>query len=145
MNRTLMCAVLVACLAGSAPAEEETRTPKQELEALLAPIVEDYGLRLHSDRIDGRLHDHAVPDVRITVFGADRAGIVAQVTGVLAEAGLNILDLESDVGGSADAPIYIMHIEGIAGQGIDPLRAALVGMAAEGVDTRIESIETLIG
>jgi len=115
------------------------------LEALLAPLVGELGLRLHVDRIEGRLHAHQVPDVRISVFGADRAGIVAQVTGALAEAGLNILDLESDVAGSDDAPIYIMHIEGNAGQGIAALREALTGMAEQGIDTRIEAIDTMIG
>ena len=45
--------------------------------------------------------------------GADRAGIVAQVTGQAAAAGLNILDLESDVGGTESHPIYILQIEGL--------------------------------
>ena len=105
----------------------------------------ELGLRLHVDAIDGHLHDHVVPNVRVTVFGADRAGIVAQVTGRLAEAGLNILDLESDVGGSAQAPIYVMHIEGLASGSIEKLRAALADLAEAGIDTRVESIETLIG
>ena len=116
-----------------------------EVEAILAPVADDLGLRLHVDRIEGHLHDHLVPDVRVTVFGADRAGIVAQVTGLLAEAGLNILDLESDVGGSEQAPIYIMHIEGTAGDGIERLRETLADLADEGIDIRVEPIETLIG
>lgn len=116
-----------------------------EVEATLRPVVDELGLRLHVDRIEGHLHDHQVPDVRISVFGADRAGIVAQVTGALATAGLNILDLESDVAGSEAAPIYIMQIEGTATRGIEPLEQALAGMAAEGIDTRIEPIDTLIG
>jgi glycine cleavage system transcriptional repressor len=81
----------------------------------------------------------------VTVFGADRAGIVAQVTGLLAEAGLNILDLESDVGGSEQAPIYVMHIEGTVGEGLERLRTALAGLADAGIDIRVEPIETLIG
>ena len=116
-----------------------------EVEAMLAPVTGELGLRLHVDAIDGHLHDHVVPNVRVTVFGADRAGIVAQVTGRLAEAGLNILDLESDVGGSAQAPIYVMHIEGLASGSIEKLRAALADLAEAGIDTRVESIETLIG
>ena len=116
-----------------------------EVEATLAPVVRELGLRLHVDAIEGHLHDHREPDVRITVFGADRAGIVAQVTGALAAAGLNILDLESDVGGSATAPIYVMHIEGLASGSIEKLRAALADLAEAGIDTRVESIETLIG
>ncbi len=116
-----------------------------EVEAMLAPVTDELGLRLHVDAIEGHLHDHVVPNVRVTVFGADRAGIVAQVTGALAAAGLNILDLESDVGGSTAAPIYVMHIEGTAERGIEALQAALDGLAGSGIDIRIEAIETLIG
>jgi glycine cleavage system transcriptional repressor len=85
------------------------------------------------------------PDVRITVFGADRAGIVAKVTGVLAEAGLDILNLESDVGGSKEQPIYIMHIEGCAAEGIEPLQSALNVVIREGIEASLTPIDTLIG
>jgi glycine cleavage system transcriptional repressor len=115
------------------------------VEAILAPVTEALGLRLHCDAIDGHLHDHMVPDVRVTVFGADRAGIVARVSGALAAAGLNILDLESDVAGSEEAPIYVMHIEGTAGDGVDALQRALDELDDPGIDIRIEPIETLIG
>ncbi len=115
------------------------------VEAMLAPVAAELGLRLHVDAIEGHLHDHLVPNVRVTVFGADRAGIVAQVTGRLAEAGLNILDLESDVGGSAAAPIYVMHIEGTAATSLERLRAALADLGDSGIDVRVEAIETLIG
>lgn len=115
------------------------------LRDLVAPVSDSLGLHLHVDRIEGELHRHLVPDVRISVFGADRAGIVAQVTGALAEAGLNILDLESDVGGTQEQPIYIMHIEGQAREGIEALRSALEIVARAGIDVRIEPIDTLIG
>jgi len=111
----------------------------------VAPVSDSLGLHLHVDRIEGELHRHLLPDVRISVFGADRAGIVAQVTGALAEAGLNILDLESDVGGTQEQPIYIMHIEGQAREGIEALRSALEIVARAGIDVRIEPIDTLIG
>ncbi len=117
----------------------------RQLDALIEPVAESLGLRRHVDAIEGRLHQHAVPDVHITVFGADRAGIVAHVTGALAEAGLNILELESDVAGTEDKPIYIMHIEGRAMEGIEALRSALDIVAAEGVDVKIEPVETMIG
>lgn len=116
-----------------------------QLEKLLSPVVDSLGLRLHVDRIQGQLHHHIVPDVRITVSGADRAGIVAKVTTALAEAGLNILDLESDVAGSEAAPIYIMCIEGVAGEGLPALEAAVEVIAGEGVDISILPIETFIG
>ncbi|MDX1593278.1 MAG: ACT domain-containing protein [Gammaproteobacteria bacterium] len=117
----------------------------EAVEAMLAPVCEELELRLHVDPIEGHLHDHPVPNVRITVFGADRAGIVAQVTARLAETGLNILDLESDVGGSERAPIYVMHIEGTVSESIERVRAVLADLDREGIDIRVEPIETLIG
>lgn len=115
------------------------------LREVLKPVVRSLGLHLHVDRIAGQLHRHVVPDVRITVSGADRAGIVAQVTGALASAGLNILDLESDVAGTAQDPIYIMHIEGTATRGIEALQAALEPVAEQGIDVNIAAIDMLIG
>ncbi len=115
------------------------------LERLLQPVVETLSLRLHVDAFAGELHRHKEPDVRITVFGADRAGIVAQVTGALAEAGLNIVDLETDVGGTEDKPIYIMQMEGEATQGIEALRQALAPITAEGIEADIAPIDTVIG
>ncbi len=116
------------------------------LEAAVAPVAEALGLHIHLDAIEGQLHEQMEPDVRITVYGADRAGIVARVTGALAEAGLHILDLESDVGGSDDAPFYLLHIEGHAANGVEALQTALDQVArADGVEVRLRTIETLVG
>ncbi len=117
-----------------------------QLEQLVAPVTESMGLRLHVDRIDGGLHRHQEPDVRVTVYGADRAGIVARVTGALAEAGLHILDMTTDVGGDEESPIYIMLIEGEAAEGVEALQSALdIVVREDGVDARLESIQTLLG
>lgn len=120
---------------------------EKSLSELIGPVIDSLGLHLHIDRMDGGLHQHQTPDVKITVFGSDRAGIVAQITGVLAESGLNILDLESDVGGTNDKPIYIMIIEGCATEGIESLRSALdiVIHEGDGIEVTIEPIDTLIG
>jgi len=112
---------------------------------LISPVAESLDLHLHLDRIEGKLHQHVEPDVRITVYGADRAGIVAKVTAALAEAGLNITDLESMVGGSEDKPIYVMQIEGIAAEGIESLQAAVDVIRQDGVEAHLEPIDTLIG
>lgn len=116
-----------------------------ELMALLQPVAEMLELRVHTDPIEGQLHRHLPPDVRITVFGADRPGIVAQVTGALAEAGLNILDLESSVAGTEVKPIYIMQIEGQALRGVPALEAALGAVTRGGIEAKLEPIETMVG
>ncbi len=118
---------------------------KHALRALLEPVSQPLGLQLHIDNIDGRLHQHVEPDVRISVLGADRAGIVAQVTGAMAEAGLNICNLETDVGGSEAHPIYIMHIEGQALHGVDRLHDAAQALLDKGVEVTVSEIDALIG
>ncbi len=105
---------------------------------ILRPIAQKLHLHLHVDKIEGQLHQHQLPDVRVTVYGADRVGIVAQVTSALAAAGLNILDLESDVGGINEAPFYVMHIEGIATQGWSALETALQTILREQPDLEVQ-------
>ena len=115
------------------------------LTEITEPVSESLGLKLHVDKISGELHHHIEPDVRITVSGADRAGIVAQVTGALAEVGLNILNLESDVAGSEDQPLYIMHIEGQATEGIKALQSALDIVTRNGIKASLSPMDTLFG
>ena len=115
------------------------------LQEVVEPVCQSLDLHLHVDRIEGILHQHVTPDVRITVVGADRAGIVAQVTGALAEAGLDILDLESTVAGTEDQPLYIMHIEGRAREGIEALRSALEIVTRDGIEASLAPVDTVMG
>lgn len=115
------------------------------LREVLQPVVDSLRLVLHIDAIDGVLHQRPVPDVCILVHGADRAGIVSQVTSRAARAGLNIIDLESDVAGSDAQPIYILQIQGIAAQGIEAIEAELAPLQAEGVKVDVRPVDTLIG
>jgi len=122
----------------------QSATSADQLEQAIAPVTQAMNLRCHIDPIEGQLHDHRIPDVRIRVYGADRAGIVAEVTNALAEAGLDIFDLESDVAGTGDKPVYIMQIEGHASQGIDKLQRALAKMDSD-IKVSLEPIETMVG
>lgn len=114
-----------------------------DAEGLLAPLAQEMGLRLHLFEGGGRLHSHLAPNVQVRVHGADRAGIVAQVTGALAEMGFNILELESDVAGTERRPVYIMHIEGYCDCPIEELTQAISNLGELSVD--VSPIETLIG
>lgn len=116
----------------------------KELDSLVEPVTDSMGLKLHIDRIDAHLHRHVEPDVHITVSGADRAGIVAQATGALAEAGLDILNLDSDVAGTADRPIYVMQIEGCAREGIQSLESAVGIIRRQGIDVTLTPLDTVI-
>jgi glycine cleavage system transcriptional repressor len=118
---------------------------KHALQDLIGGVAESLGLQMHIDAIDAKLHQHIQPDLSITVHGADRAGIVAKVTGALAEVGFHILDLESDVGGTEAKPIYVMYIDGKAGEGVAPVEAALELIRKEGIDVHMTPIDTMLG
>lgn len=117
----------------------------ETLVAILDPEAKALNLHCHIDEIEGQLHRHVQPDVRITVFGADRAGIVARVTTALAEAGLDILDLDSDVAGSEAEPVYVMYMEGRALKGVAALQSALDALSDEGIETRLSPVDTMMG
>jgi glycine cleavage system transcriptional repressor len=116
-----------------------------DVQELLRPVSEEMGLRVHVDSIEGGLHQHVVPNIQVRVTGADRAGIVAQVTEALAATGFNILELESDVAGSEQNPVYIMNIQGYADATVESLQAAVQDLGEQGVDVQVSAIETLIG
>ncbi len=119
--------------------------PCSRLEEALAPVAADLGLRCHVDPVSAGLHRHVVPNVQVRVMGADRAGIVAEVTDALAASGVNILELESDVCGDADHPVYIMNIQGCSTETLEGLEEALSGLRARGISVEVSPVETLIG
>jgi glycine cleavage system transcriptional repressor len=47
----------------------------------------------------------------VSVHGADRPGIVHRVSTVLAEAGVNIVDLTTRMIGDAQRPVYVMFLD----------------------------------
>jgi len=115
------------------------------LRQALVPVAVDLSLRLHIDAINGALHQHLVPNIQVRVTGADRAGIVAEVTGALARIGFNILELESDVAGDPKRPVYLMNIQGYSDQSLEILQAAVAGLSAGGILVDISAVDTLIG
>jgi glycine cleavage system transcriptional repressor len=115
------------------------------LETLVRPVTDALGLRLHVDPILAALHRHVEPNVQVTVYGADRPGIVAQATAALAAAGFNILDLNTDVGGTDERPIYIMLIDGYTDEGVAAIERAITPLRVAGIEVRVTSLDTMIG
>lgn len=113
--------------------------------ALTQPVATQLQLMLHLDQIEGRVHPHSVPDARLTVFGADRSGIVAQVTTVLAQNGFNILDLQSEVAGTAEKPLYVMQIEGCLACEMSVLETAVAHLNQNGIEVHLQPIDMLLG
>ena len=118
-------------------------TGEGDAEEILASVASELKLHLHVDDITGGLHRHLVPNIQVRVLGADRAGIVAQVTGALLNVGFNILELESDVAGSPDKPVYIMNIEGYTDATLEQVEKAVSVLGD--IDVTVSPIETLIG
>ncbi len=115
------------------------------LKSLVAPAGDRFGLSVHVDPIQAHLHRHVEPRYRVTLHGADRAGIVSDVTGALADLEFNITDLESDVGGNENAPIYILHIEGVAPVDLETLQQAIEKFSqAWNVSVRVSEIDSMI-
>ena len=76
-------------------------------------------------------------------FSRPRIGHTRQVDGHQSQIGP--LDLESDVAGSNEAPVYILHIEGRSAAGIESVRKALAEQVAPDIQVEVRTIETLIG
>ena len=68
-----------------------------------------------------------------------------QVTAALAACGFNILDLESDVVGTAQRPVYIMQISGVADSTLESIERAVEPLRRQGVDVNVSAIDTYIG
>ena len=115
------------------------------LESMLQEKYSKTDLRLHFDPIEGHLHEHIIPDVTVSVYGADRPGIVAEVTHVLQRHNFHILDLESDVAGTDVKPIYIMHIDGKSETDIETLDKEMAKLREDGIDVKVAPVDILVG
>lgn len=119
-----------------------SHSAETDLRQALSDPCSALNLHLHLDEDISADASAIEPDVQITVYGADRSGIVAQVSSLLADAGLNIIDLETDIGGSQEHPIYIMTMDGVASKGVQPLQDALESLGSD-IEINIDEINTL--
>jgi glycine cleavage system transcriptional repressor len=122
----------------------QTNKDQAILESILQEKYSETDLRIHIDAIEGHLHEHIIPDVCVSVYGADRPGIVAEVTHVLQRHDFHILDLESDVAGTEDKPIYIMHIDGKAQTDIETLENEMAKLREDGIDVKVSPVDILV-
>lgn len=81
------------------------------------------------------------PTHLISVYGADRPGIVYRVTEHLSSGGVNVTDLSSRVIGSVDSPVYALMLEVAAPDGTD-LEGDLADLRESlGVEITVNEIE----
>jgi glycine cleavage system transcriptional repressor len=118
-----------------------------DLERKLAAVEDQIGLNIHVRELSedemaesvasGSLH-------MISVYGADRPGIVAGVTRRLAEMGVNITDVETKWTNEGPETIFVMILEATVPANV-PTRAvesALAQVSEElGVDVSVQAVE----
>ena len=84
----------------------------REVEELLEPLHDSHGLHIHCNELvsgeDASTSDEA-PRFILSVYGADKTGLVARVAHVLAENDANITDLQTRV--AAAHTVYVMIYE----------------------------------
>jgi glycine cleavage system transcriptional repressor len=81
------------------------------------------------------------PTHMVSVYGADRPGIVFRVADTLAEGGVNITDLTSRVIGPDEAPVYALMIEVVASEE-QRMREALRSVSEElSIDVSVRALE----
>jgi glycine cleavage system transcriptional repressor len=119
---------------------------KESVRNLLQSVYEKMELFFHVGNIVADLHRQVDPNYRLSVHGAVQVGIVAVVIRTLAKSDFNILNLESDVGGSKEKPVYIMHIEGFANCGRVELERSLQSLKKEKeIVMHLVPVDTMVG
>ncbi|RMF88371.1 MAG: amino acid-binding protein [Nitrospirae bacterium] len=116
------------------------------LEARLAETARDLGLTISLRPLTPEEAARPAPSgatpVLITLFGADHPGIVAPVARLLADRGVNVTDLSTEVVGSPEKPVYAMVIEAESPVGASELEAPLAQLARElACDVAVKEIE----
>lgn len=81
------------------------------LESALAAVCGPLGVRTTVAPAPEAAGDAAGDPYGLSVYGADRPGIVARIAGLLAERGVNITDLTTRVIGDAERPVYAMVLD----------------------------------
>lgn len=115
----------------------------QVLDAL-RPEAEALGLHVSVHPSDDTSEGREGEPWNVTVYGADRPGIVHRFARELADADVNITDLTTRVIGSAERPVYAMLLDVSLPAGADPdgLASRLAGVASElGVECTLHPVD----
>lgn len=114
-----------------------------ELRAALEEATATLGLSVSVTAVAGD-RTAVEPTHLLSVYGADRPGIVAGVTAALAELGANITDLETTVIGGDDTegePVYAMVMELVAADEQALATALAAACGSLGVDHTLRTID----
>ena len=104
---------------------------KNSLQKIISTVCDPLNLDSHLVELEDGNQQQFEPDVRISLFAEDRLGIVEDATVSLANAGLNILHLESNLGENNTAGNYYIHLEGTLSKGLQPIYGVLEKLEEE--------------
>lgn len=117
-----------------------TAAEQDALEASLRAATADLGLTVNVSPV-GAGNDSALPTHVLSVYGADKPGILAGVTRTLADADANVTDLETRLLSPENDPVYAMIIEVVA-KDEAALQEALTSTCQElGVDHTLRPLD----
>jgi glycine cleavage system transcriptional repressor len=116
----------------------------ETLEYLLQPVAAQHSLVV-TVRPVAAVHARPVePTHMVSVYGADKPGIVFRVADALANLGANITDLTSRVIEGGDQPVYALMME-VAMSDPEPATQALDGLREElGLEVSIKALDTSV-
>jgi glycine cleavage system transcriptional repressor len=117
----------------------------EELAARLAPLEDSHGLYINCKSFDEK-EDSAAAQIGerwvLSVYGPERSGLVAGITGVLASQNVNITDVQTRVTSGGALYVMIFELELPAGQSADELKIALETTSQEiGVQSSLHPLE----
>lgn len=98
------------------PPKLEPGTLERELDEAGSAL----GLTVTVRAVEETTSEVPAPTHMVSVYGADKPGIVFKVAETLAEAGANITDLASRVIGEGGTPVYAVMLEVVFPEGTDP-------------------------
>jgi glycine cleavage system transcriptional repressor len=112
------------------------------LESKLKPIGDELGVIVTARPVEEVTSEIVWPTHIVSVYGADKPGIVFRVAETLAESGANITDLTSRVTGSDQHPVYALMLE-VTLSDPEAVEAALATLKDElEVDVTVRPLET---
>jgi len=119
-----------------------------ELKAILAGLEQRTGLSVQSQPItdDEAYHTPPEPDYVVTVSGADKPGIVHDVTDCLAALDISVVDLSTRLAGGGDQePVYMMALEVAVGGQLEAMSQRLDKVSERlQVDVEVHAMESAI-
>jgi glycine cleavage system transcriptional repressor len=119
----------------------DEKTDPQEIEGRLQQVGTDLGLNVTARPISDVPVVVVPPTHMVSVYGADRPGIVYKVTELLARYDINVTDLTSRVIGPGDAPVYALMLE-VVMRDEETVRQGLSALSAElNVDVSLRALE----